>query len=164
MEPPFLLRSQEPHLFTGIEVEHSPYFGEKTLFVVGTVEKEKIEKALKIENCTHLYLGANQHFSDYVIELAKEFSNLIHVTVDIPYLLYIDEVFSNELLHPSLKKVHFMLSAPLVVSHRLLSIKVDDSVNNRRNPGVWVFPITSNTKNFTPWSAYKNDVLLGEKF
>ena len=48
--------------FIGTEVEHTPAYGQKTLFVVGLQNlKEILARALN-NNCPHIYLGANQSF------------------------------------------------------------------------------------------------------
>jgi hypothetical protein len=49
-------------LFVGTEVEHSPAYGQKTLFVVGIQENDLIEAAVIAHKCTHIYFGANQSF------------------------------------------------------------------------------------------------------
>ena len=48
--------------FTGEEVEHTPAYGKKTLFVVGIQTQENI--ALNLQGCEHIYFGANMSFPD----------------------------------------------------------------------------------------------------
>jgi hypothetical protein len=60
---------EEVKFFTGIEVEHTPALGKKTLFVVGVQRVDDI--AANIQGCEHIYFGANQSFpkidtNDYV--------------------------------------------------------------------------------------------------
>ena len=50
-------------LFTGIEVEKTPAYGQKTLFVVGIQNTFDIMTKAREEDCTHIYLGANQSFN-----------------------------------------------------------------------------------------------------
>jgi len=55
--------TEEVKFFIGTEVEHSPAYGQRTLFVVGAQNpKEILARALN-NNCPHIYLGANQSFS-----------------------------------------------------------------------------------------------------
>ena len=48
--------------FVGTEVEHSPAFGHKTLFVVGIQDPVMILDLARANGCTHVYFGANQSF------------------------------------------------------------------------------------------------------
>ena len=49
--------------FIGTEVEKSPAYGQKTLFVVGYQPKEEILARALNSGCPHIYLGANQGFN-----------------------------------------------------------------------------------------------------
>ena len=54
--------NEETKFFIGTEVEHSPAYGHRTLFVIGTQPyKEVLARALN-NDCPHIYLGANQSF------------------------------------------------------------------------------------------------------
>ena len=78
------MKNREGHtddtkFFIGTEVEHSPAYGQKTLFVVGRQNtKEVLARAIN-NNCPHIYLGANQSFS-----------------IDTEEETVISEVFENE--------------------------------------------------------------------
>ena len=48
--------------FIGTEVEHSPAFGMKTLFVVGLQDPAEIHAKALAYKCDHIYFGANQSF------------------------------------------------------------------------------------------------------
>ena len=55
--------------FIGTEVEHTPAYGQRTLFVIGLQNpKEILARALN-NNCPHIYLGANQSFNPTDAEL-----------------------------------------------------------------------------------------------
>ena len=47
--------------FTGTEVEHTPAYGMKTLFVVGVKNPTEIEAHLK-DDVKHIFFGANHSF------------------------------------------------------------------------------------------------------
>lgn len=49
-------------IFVGNEVEHTPAYGLKTLFVVGLQDVELIDAAYIAHKCKHIYFGANQSF------------------------------------------------------------------------------------------------------
>ena len=54
--------NKDTKFFIGTEVEHTPAYGQRTLFVIGTQNlKEILARALNNE-CPHIYLGANQSF------------------------------------------------------------------------------------------------------
>ena len=49
--------------FTGIEVEHTPAYGKKTLFVVGLHNPEKIKTYYAAHSCEHIFFGANHSYN-----------------------------------------------------------------------------------------------------
>ena len=50
--------------FVGNEVEKTPFYGRRTLFVVGLRNPRKIAKQAKDFTCRHIYLGANMSFKN----------------------------------------------------------------------------------------------------
>ena len=48
--------------FVGTEVEHTPAFGLRTLFVVGRQDPQIVLQEFDNNNCEHIYFGANQSF------------------------------------------------------------------------------------------------------
>ena len=64
--------------FIGTEVEHTPAFGKKTLFVVGIQSQELIEAAYIAHKCEHIYFGANQSFApDGTAEYYTGWDNMV---------------------------------------------------------------------------------------
>ena len=51
-----------PIFFVGTEVEHTPAYGQKTLFVVDKQDPNEIIEYARGYNCTHVYIGANHSF------------------------------------------------------------------------------------------------------
>src|SRR6056300_1190196 len=49
-------------MFVGTEVEHTPQYGKKTLFVVGIQNHSDIVHSAEMHGCKHIYLGANMSF------------------------------------------------------------------------------------------------------
>ena len=49
--------------FTGVEVEKTPAFGMKTLFVTGVQPCDVIQKHYDNEQCEHIFFGANHSFN-----------------------------------------------------------------------------------------------------
>ena len=48
--------------FIGTEVEHSPAYGLRTLFVVGVQDPQIVLQQFNNNDCEHIYFGANQSF------------------------------------------------------------------------------------------------------
>jgi hypothetical protein len=168
--------TEETKFFTGTEVEHSPMFGQKTLFVVGLQNpKEILARALN-NNCPHIYLGANQSFNpshtskdpddqswrdwDFlVMELLK---NGIWVTLDYDikyHPIVLDYGFTEyDTFIP-------MISVKLPYIQQLgynATIKIDDTGFKESNPGVWTHRVHDlmDRKVFTDWTKYTKDEVI----
>jgi hypothetical protein len=160
-------------LFAGTEVEHSPAYGQKTLFVVGIQENDLIEAAVIAHKCTHIYFGANQSFPKIDTNNADwtRWENMI-----IPFLsrgywctLDIDVNQVEGLLESGLTEHHKfipMISVKLPYLQQLgynATIKLDDKDFAASNPGVWCHSLHNLTKRegvFTDWSNYTKDEIV----
>ena len=165
-------------MFLGTEVEHSPAYGTKTLFVIGIQSKEDIEKVLddsytqtdkKIE---HIYFGANQSFptgratsSDWT-----RWENMIFPFLARGYwcTLDIDVREVENMLESGLTESHKfipMISVKLPYLQQLgynATIKLDDKDFAASNPGVWCHQLHDLLKRdkFTDWSQYTKDEVV----
>ena len=166
-------------LFIGTEVEHTPVYGQKTLFVVGVQSTEDIEKVLddpytqldkKIE---HIYFGANQSFPKIDTNSAEwaRWENMIFPFLSRGYwcTLDIDINQLEGLLESGLtehNKFIPMISVKLPYLQQLgynATIKLDDKDFAATNPGVWCHSLHSLTKRdgvFTDWSKYTKDEVV----
>jgi hypothetical protein len=157
--------------FYGTEVEHTPAFGKKTLFVVGVQTADDI--AANIQGCEHIYFGANQSFpnidtNDYV--RWAQWENMILYFLQKGYLctLDIDVKCVEGLLESSLTEDHNfipMISVKLPYIKLLgynATLKIDDKDFAATNPGVWCHSIheLQNRDHFTDWSKYTKDETL----
>ena len=160
-------------LFVGIEVEHTPAYNQKTLFVVGVQDKDLIEAAAIAHKCTHIYFGANQSFptgratsSDWT-----RWENMIMPFIGRGYwcTLDIDVTEAEGLLETGLTEYHKfipMVSVKLPYIQQLgynATIKLDDKDFAATNPGVWCHSLHSLTKRkgvFTDWSNYTKDEIV----
>lgn len=156
--------------FIGTEIEHTPAYGKKTLFVVGLQEIEKIVSLAKENECDHIYLGANHSFDDVSFEAQERWEQLAGellrehgywVTLDFD-VRYYDAIldllcYLNE---------HDRFIAQISVKLPYLSnlnynacIKIDDKDFKATNPGVWVHQVHDlmDRKVFTDWTQYKKD-------
>jgi hypothetical protein len=160
-------------LFVGIEVEHTPAYNQKTLFVVGVQDKDLIEAAAIAHKCTHIYFGANQSFptgratsSDWT-----RWENMIMPFIGRGYwcTLDIDVTEAEGLLETGLTEYHKfipMVSVKLPYIQQLgynATIKLDDKDFAATNPGVWchsVHTLMQRKDCFTDWSQYTNDEVI----
>lgn len=155
--------------FTGVEVEHTPAYGKKTLFVVGLQSKEAI--ALNLNGSEHIYFGANMSFpSDLQVNNGAEWGkweNMIYYFLEHDYMctLDIDVSCVEGLLESGLcENPNFipMISVKLPYIQQLgynATIKLDDKDFKATNPGVWCHSVHNlmDRKAFTDWSKYTKD-------
>jgi hypothetical protein len=165
-------------MFIGTEVEHSPAYGMKTLFVIGVQSTEDIEKILddpytqidqKIE---HIYFGANHSFPNGRADSRDwtRWENMIMPFIGRGYwcTLDIDVREVEGLLESTLIEYHKfipMISVKLPYIQQLgynATIKLDDTNFAHSNPGVWCHSLHSltNRSSFTDWSKYTKDEVV----
>lgn len=162
--------------FTGTEVEHTPAFGKKTLFIVGVPAIPEIESYLSkvsIRDVEHLYFGANMSFPNPEINNAEiwgQWESMISHFLDKGYLctLDIDSKAVEGLAEGCLCEYdNFipMISVKLPYTKLLgynATIKIDDKDFNATNPGVWCHSLHTlmDRSKFTDWSKYTNDKVI----
>lgn len=159
--------------FVGTEVEHTPAYGEVTLFVVGVQPVEEILKHAYDQLVTHIYFGANQSFPKLEINDAsgwKEWEDMIDDCLAAGFLctLDIDVNCAEGLLESVLVERHNfipMISIKLPYIQQLgynATIKLDDKDFKATNPGVWCHSLHTlkNRANFTDWSKYTTDKII----
>jgi len=159
-------------IFVGTEIEHTPAFGLKTLFVVGIQSVELIEAAYIAHKCEHIYFGANQSFPRIDTNSSEwtVWENMIHPFLSRGYLctLDIDVNQAEGLVESGLSERHNfipMISVKLPYLQQLgynATIKLDDKDFNATNPGVWCHSLHSlqNRDQFTSWSKYTKDEVV----
>jgi hypothetical protein len=162
------------NMFTGIEVEHTPAYGMKTLFVVGVHEAEVICHIAKIQGCQHIYFGANQSFPKLKINDAKgwkPWEDMIEYCLkqDFWCTLDLDVAQAEGLLEAALVEYRrfipqISVKLPYInLFNYNLTIKIDDKDFDATNPGVWCVPVGAVTqrKYFTDWDKYGKDEIIG---
>jgi hypothetical protein len=162
--------NDDTKFFIGTEVEHTPAYGQKTLFVVGLQNlKEILARALN-NNCPHIYLGANQSFQpnndgewnewEYIISgLVKE-----NIWVTLDYDLKYHENILEESWNEKDTFIS-MISVKMPYVRQLnynACIKIDDRGYRETNPGVWVHSVhdLQTRKTFTDWTKYTKDEII----
>ena len=157
--------------FTGTEVEHTPAYGMKTLFVVGVQSVEAI--ASNLNGAEHIYFGANMSFPPLEINDRKNWDaweGMIKFFLNKEYLctLDVDVACTEALVEGGLCEYNNfipMISVKIPYSQLLgynATIKLDDKGFNKTNPGVWCHSLheLQNRAAFTDWSKYTKDETL----
>jgi len=162
---------EEVSFFYGIEIERTPAYGKKTLFVVGVQTEDDI--AQHINGCEHIYFGANMSFPNPDVNDAgtwDQWQDMITPFLRAGYLCSLDiDVRSVEgLLECGLTEYHNfipMISVKIPYLQQLgynATVKIDDKDFDATNPGVWCHSLHSltNPANFTSWREYTKDSVL----
>lgn len=159
--------------FVGSEIERTPAFGMKTLFVVGVHDSTKIINLAATNQCSHIYFGANQSFPKLEINDAsgwRPWERMISecLQANLWCTLDLDVAQAEGLLESGLtenRRFIPQISVKLPYVQQLgynLTIKIDDKDFEASNPGVWCVPVGALTQRryFTNWDEYSNDEIL----
>jgi hypothetical protein len=177
MDRPYLNNLEEEdaeqvNFFVGTEVEQTPAYGKKTLFIVGKHTERAINGCFCMEGCEAFYFGANQSFDPIDGNDWIEWENMIlgimqlhpdkYITLDLDYRHYRD-LAESVLMERSNFIPMISVKMPYIALHNYNTcVKIDDIGFNITNPGVWVHRLhdLQDTEKFTPWTDYTNDKTL----
>lgn len=164
---------EQVSFFVGTEVEHSPAFGHKTLFVIGVQDANVIVNMVQQNNCTHVYFGANQSFPNPETndgDTWRIWEGMIQPCLQQGLLCTLDlDVKSAEGLVEGclIEYNNFipMISVKLPYLQLLgynATIKLDDKDFAATNPGVWCHQLhdLKDRSRFTDWSKYTKDEVI----
>ncbi len=162
--------------FIGTEVEHTPAYGMKTLFVVGLQPIEEIQKLLDDpftnikEPVRHIFFGANQSYDPVKDSNWSDWDAMIQHFLEKDYLCTLDiplsavEGFNDGGL---CEYTNFIPQISVKIPYVRLwnyntMIKIDDRDFNSTNPGVWCHSLHTlmDRNKFTDWVQYKKDTIL----
>jgi hypothetical protein len=158
--------------FAGIEIEATPAYGKKTLFVVGVHPAEKVLALYKQFQCEHIYFGANQSFAPKANtqEEWKPWETMVQACLDQNVLctLDLDVKYVEDLAESGLcESNYFIPQISVKIPYiKLLNynatLKIDDKGFKATNPGVWCHQIhdLQNRLCFTDWSGYGTDQII----
>lgn len=167
---------QSASFFIGREVEHTPAYGTKTLFVVGIQDFDAIEKYMHNNNCSHIFFGANHSFNlindkDYQSEL-DTWDKMIIPFLQQEVLCSLDIPISiAEQASTMAVTQHHNFIGQLRVPVPYVSrwndntmIKIDDKDFNASNTGVWTHQLNKLLDDavYTDWSKYNQDEIIGD--
>ena len=164
--------SEDVTFFVGTEIEKTPAFGMRTLFVVGVQDASVILNMVRNNECTHIYFGANQSFPKLEIDSLdwRDWEEMIMECLDADVWCTLDIDISQ---------VEGLLEGPLVEQRKFIpqlsvkipyltqlgynaTIKLDDKDFKATNPGVWCHTLHSLTgrDTFTSWDEYGKDEII----
>ncbi len=154
--------------FVGPEVETSPAFSMKTLFVVGVRGIEQMAMLAEENNCKHIYLGGNRSFQEN-----KKWGDIVPALLDKGFWVTLDyPATSQEFVVATLPPEasghpHFIPMISCVVAcvetfNKNLTLKIDDVDFNDTNSGVWCLPVNQllDSNRYTPWAEYGHDEVI----
>src|ERR1035437_4873094 len=165
-------------MFVGGEVEKTPAFGKKTLFVVGFQDTATIENHAKEHKTPHIFLGANHSFdAKYdTAHFAKTWDQQITYLLDKGYWVTLDYPAHQhetvlKMLNPGIWQSRIFVPLLSVriphveTSSPNLTVKIDDVDFKATNPGVWCmhFHEVTDSNRFTDWNEYATDVVIQEQ-
>ena len=164
--------------FVGPEVEHTPAYSKRTLFVVGFQDTAEIEKQARANKTPHIFLGANHSFdaSHYTDHFGKTWDDQITHLLDKGFWVTLDyQAHQHEtvlkMLNPGVWQSR--LFVPLLgvripcieTSNPNLTVKIDDVDFKATNRGVWCmhFHEVTDSNRFTDWQDYESDSVVNVK-
>lgn len=163
---------EDRKFFFGKEVEHTPAFGQDTLFVVGFQTPADIEKMLSktTYDTKHIYFGANQSFDPHSSEDWQIWETMIRAFLDCGFWCTLDFDVRHTELVAETSLVEYNTFIPMISVKipyvRLMNynavVKIDDRDFAATNPGVWCHSLhdLQRRDKFTDWSQYSSDEVL----
>ena len=167
--------SEDVKLFVGYEVEKTPAYKLKSLFVTGIQPTDIIEWWYDNEQCKHIFFGANHSFNPGVnfpqdATAWDEWEDMICYFLDKDILCSLDLPLSHAeaLLESRMIENDFFIPQiriplPYIKQYNYNTmIKLDDKDFKATNPGVWCHSLHDlmDRNKFTDWSKYGLDKVL----
>jgi hypothetical protein len=168
----------DTNFFVGTEVEHTPAYGKRTLFVVGVQSIDDIQGWIddfgnfeqESDHVQHIFFGANHSFDPANNLEWQRWESMVQHFVKLGYLCSLDiplsavEQFNDTgLCEYSNFIPQIRVSIPYIkLWNYNTMLKIDDNDFDATNPGVWSHSLHSlmDRQVFTPWSDYTKDQTL----
>jgi hypothetical protein len=163
---------ENTNFFVGTEVEHTPAYGKRTLFVVGVQTIDDIAHHMQHHpaGIEHIFFGANHSFYPQNRLEWQRWESMIQHFLDRDYLCTLDipvsvvEEFNDCGLCEYRNFVpQIRISIPYIrLWNYNTMLKIDDNDFDATNPGVWTHSLHSlmNREAFTDWAEYSKDQIL----
>jgi len=162
--------SADVTFFVGTEVEQTPAYGVRTLFVTGYQSITEILGYAKKNNCHHIFFGANHSFDPEDPSEWQDWEALILKCLERDYLCSLDIPISQAevfLEGPLIEFDNFIpqlrVPVPYIKQWNYNTmIKIDDRGFKETNPGVWCHSLHDlmGREKFTDWSKYSLDNII----
>jgi hypothetical protein len=160
-------QTEDVKFFIGTEVEHTPAYNMKTLFVVGIQSIKDIEWYYHGYHVEHIFFGANHSFNVKDNDEFEKWENMIEYfleknilcSLDIP-VGHADEFLDSGLVSYDNFIPQLYVSLPFISLWNYNTMfKIDDKDFQATNPGVWTHNLHDlmNKNSFTPWRKYAKD-------
>ena len=156
--------------FVGDEIERTPAFGMRTLFVVGLQKVEEIISLAELHECKHIYFGANQSYAPQSIDEMFVWDHMIMECLTEGYwcTLDFDVQWAEDVIEGGIveqRRFIPQISVKLPYLTQLgynATIKIDDKDFDATNPGVWCHRLRdlTTTDSFTNWDEYSKDIII----
>lgn len=165
------------NFFVGHEVEHTPAFGLKTLFVTDVQSTYGIVAAIQSgvntddsKPINHIFFGANHSFNPTSADEWCEWEKMIRFFLDKDYVCSLDiplaavEHFNDCSLNEYNNFIpQIRIPIPYIKQWNYNAmLKIDDQTFNASNPGVWTHSLhdLQDRSKFTSWDEYNNDKII----
>lgn len=159
---------EDVEFFTGIEVEKTPAYGMKTLFVTGIHSHLAIKQDIANEQVEHVFFGANHSYNPITEEEFQEWDNMmlplvkegILCSLDIPSTINMEWFLDSGLVEYENFIPQIRVVIPYIKQWNYnTTVKIDDKGFKASNPGVWCHSLHDlmDRNKFTDWSKYGLD-------
>ena len=156
--------------FTGVEVEKTPAYGKKTLFVTGVQDYYEIKQHCINEKIEHIFFGANHSFHPEDNLIWQRWESMIDPFLKEDMLCSLDIPISHAegcLENSWTEYDNFIPQIRVPLPYIKLwnyntMIKIDDKGFKATNPGVWCHSLhdLKDREKFTDWAKYGLDKIL----
>jgi hypothetical protein len=161
---------EDINFFVGTEVEHTPAFGMRTLFVTGVQSDAAIQSRALAYKCKHIFFGANHSFNPKDYNEHKAWEDMIMLFLRSEYLCSLDiplnqvEEFNDGGLNEwnnFIPQIRVPIPYIKLWNYNTM-LKIDDKDFKATNPGVWSHSLHTlmDRSKFTDWAQYKNDEIV----
>lgn len=170
------ITSEKVKFFFGKEVEKTPAYDLKTLFIVGLVSIEETKHILENyqysteEKIVHIFFGANHSFNLVEREELDDWEKLIFSFLEEGYLCSLDiplnlsaSVLETKLIEHNNFIPQIRVPIPFTSQWNYNTmLKIDDLNYNYSNPGIWTHSLHDlmDRSVFTSWNEYNKDQIL----
>jgi hypothetical protein len=156
--------------FTGVEIEKTPAYGMKTLFVVGIQKVEEIISLAELYKCRHIYFGANQSYTPESTDEMFVWDHMIMECLTEGYWCtldfdaqWVEDVIEGGMVEQRRFIPQISVKLPYLTQLGYnATIKIDDKDFDATNPGVWCHRLRdlTTTDSFTTWDEYSKDIII----